>query len=838
MIATAKYDTIGSLLFRQNLKMSELSEVYAAFLRRLKRRFPGRDAYIENILLCMCCTENGLTEKELISLAGNMDKDILFFVYPYLEVTGEQRMLVRSSAFRKAIFRTWKIKREQVYLCRKHIVEVCFLDAEEDPILGRELLYQLQYLQDEKITAKVMGNLKIVDSILYYDEEYALTRLRKLQDFPKYLQRWSEWEVTENNHICMITVTNLEIENDMLENAERHLQEMHSLLEQGKIGQSYAGNIYYNLAVLYEKQFRYREARQYAEKSIQVAAGNGESSSHICDYKNILCRMCLDAGEYELASKMITDLLHIYHNPLYEESINRLRLRITYLNVCYRQERNREYEKEFKWLYPRLLKIFDSMHSELIHVRIMHIYYLAETGQLKQALEQYIQVRDIVQEDERFELKLCLAESEIYCQMGEWKKEYMSLQKAGRLLEKQGKKNTPAAKLWYEECMFFYSDTGHPWKAVKVAKRIQRLQREWNESPSEQIDTILNLGVAYEYAGEYNVAMRHYGEAMDILEKSGTTPQKAADIYNQVGTAAQSMQKYRKAYDAYTNALKILEQFPGYKTELKGIILNNIGQLMQETKHPERALHFYRKAMLYFREHLDAGNPHTVNTLDNIGSIWYMKEEYEKAAVFHLRSLLQRWKKGGLYSAATVTSLHNLARTWCSDKKILRALVAEGMAVLSLSHQEISPENYSVYMCMGEVLERLHLRHLALHSYMQASKLLRAKKEVVTETAEIYLIMATFSSNWESRPVSEKLLLKAGWILERKKALYRKDYELKAAVAFSLERYYLQNRKSDEALKQLEYAEHILLSLPDQEDYADIYESIRECRTGIKALRE
>lgn len=838
LIATAKYDTIGSLLFRQSLKMPGLAEVYAAFLQRLKRRFPGRDAYMEKILLCLCCTENGLTEKELVSLAGHMDKDILFFIYPYLEVTGEQRMLVRSSAFCRAIFLAWKIKREQVYLCRKHIVETCFLDAEEDPILGRELLHQLQYLQDEKITAKVMGNLQIVDSILYYDEEYAYTRLRKLQDFPKYLQSWSEWEVTENNHACMLTVINLEIENDMLENAERHLQEMLSLLEQGKIGQSYAGNIYNHLAVLYEKQFRHREARQYAEKSIQAAAGNGESPSRICDYKNILCRMCLDAGEYASASRMITGLLHTYHNPFYEESINRLRLKITYLNVCFHQGRIREYEKEFKWLYPRLRKIFSSGHPELVHVRIMHIYYLARTGRLGQALGQCRQVRDIVEGDERFGLKLCLAESEVYRQMGEWKKEHLSLQKAGRFLEEQGKKDTPAAILWYEKCMFYYMDTGHPWKAIKVGKRIRRLQGEGNESPLRQIDTMLNLGAAYECAGEYDAAMRHYGEAMDILEGSGAAPLKAADIYNQVGTAAQSMQKYRKAYDSYTDALKILEQSPGYETELKGVILNNIGQLMQEAKRPERALHFYGKALLYFREHFDGGNPQAANTLDNIGSIWDMKEEYEKAAAFHLRSLLQRWKKGGLYSTDTVTSFHNLARTWCSDKKMLRALAAEGMAVLSLSRQEISPEDYPVYMCMGEVLERLRLGHLAFQSYMQAFRLLRVKKEIVPETAEIYLIMATFSSNWESCPVSEKLLLKAGRILERKKERYRKDYELKAAIAFSLEKYYLQNGRSAEALKQLDYAEHILLSLPDQEDYADVYESIRECRTGIEALRE
>ena len=93
--------------------------------------------------------------------------------------------------------------------------------------------------------------------------------------------------------------------------------------------------------------------------------------------------------------------------------------------------------------------------------------------------------------------------------------------------------------------------------------------------------------------------------------------------------------------------------------------------------------------------------------------------------------------------------------------------------------------------------------------------------------------MATFPSNWENNPGAERLLLKAGRILDRKKVLYRKDYELKAAIAFSLEKYYLRNGQSAEALKQLDYAEHTLRSLPDQEDYEDVYESIRECRAEI-----
>lgn len=745
LLAIAKYNNLKATLFRQTLTSSNLTAIYMVFLRRLTDRFPDKNEYIANMLLYLCCTENGLTDEQMDSLLGYMDKDILFFIYSYLEITGESRMLIRSGDFRKAIFSTWKIKTEQVRLCRRHLVYVCYHDAEQDPVLGRELLYQLLYLQDEELTARIMRNLQIVDSITYYDEEYAISRLRKLQGFQGYLREWSGLKVTEENYICMFTVVNLEIENRMLENAERHLKEMLILLEQGKIGQNYSGNIYNHLAVLYEEQSRYQKAWRYAKESIRAGIKNRESPFRICEYENILCRMHLNAGHYDIAFRMVISLLDTYYNPYYEESVYRLRLKITFLNVCFHQNREKEYENEFKRLYPTLQNTFGCRHPEVADVRITYIYYLTQRGRFRQALKQHQQIKKILQDDDRFQLKLCMAETEIYRQMGELKKEFHCLKDTGIILDEQGAKGTFAAVPWYEKCMCYYMDIGHPRKAVRIGKKILLLQKEENERPLRKINSLLNLGGALECAEKHERAMKCYESALDILKQSKyMEPVKAADIYNEIGAAAQSLQRYQKAYTAYKEALHILKGVPGSKGEFEGIILNNIGQLMQETKHPQKALHYYMMALHCFQKYCANNNPYIANTFDNIGSIWDMMEEYKKAAAFHMKGLWYRWKKGGLSSADTVTSLHNLAMSWQSDKKMLKALIVEYMAVLSLNCQETSVENYPIYMCMGQILEFMHLKYASFRFYKQALKLLQKKKEIVSETIEICLIMATF----------------------------------------------------------------------------------------------
>ena len=229
---------------------------------------------------------------------------------------------------------------------------------------------------------------------------------------------------------------------------------------------------------------------------------------------------------------------------------------------------------------------------------------------------------------------------------------------------------------------------------------------------------------------------------------------------------------------------------------------------------------------------------HIANTIDNVGSIFDMREEYRKATYFHLKGLQYRLKNGGLYTPSTVTSLHNLANTLYLVGNWFWACIVESIAVQGLKKQEVSVDDYSVYMCMGKILEHMHLRNLAFRYYIQAYHILNRKKEIVSETAEIYLIVATFVENWERYPDSIKKLLKANMLLNNKKKLYRKDYELKVAVYFSIERYYCYQGNYDKALRYLDYAEELIDYKLGREEYSEIVDTISIVRTEIKNCKE
>ncbi len=135
------------------------------------------------------------------------------------------------------------------------------------------------------------------------------------------------------------------------------------------------------------------------------------------------------------------------------------------------------------------------------------------------------------------------------------------------------------------------------------------------------------------------------------------------------------------------------------------------------------------------------------------------------------------------------------------------------------------------------LLERMHLRNFALTYYKQVSYLLRRKKEIVSETVEIHLILSTFAKDWEKNENSEKSLLKALELLEHKQEWYRKDDELKMAVYLSLEHYYYCLERYEDALNCLDILEETLDSCLYREEYADIREMVsyerERCTSGF-----
>lgn len=833
--AAAKYDTVTRMLYRNALQAGGLLNLYTAFLRRMLGRFSGKENYIREMMLYFVSTENGLTEKELKLLVGFVDEEILSFVYPYLEITGEQRMLIGSGEFNRAVCQLWEVGENHLHSFRKNIIKVCFQDARDDPVLGRELLYQLLHIRDKVWTGKVLADIQIVDSITYYNEEYALGCLQKLHNYKQILQSWSEFEVTEKNYICMITIINMELEQGMYDCAQKHLEMMLGLLRQGRITLNDAGNIYNQLSVLYAKRLQYNKAYRYAKEAIRIARESGESSVQICEYKNLLCRMYMNTGHYGMAYALGRRLLEFYRNSFFEDTVNSLRIRITLLNSLNKQCRDKEYQKEYVWLMPRLEAVFGKAHSEVMQVRILNIHFLIRRGHLERALIQCRKVWKIADIASDFKIEVLLAECDIYYCLRDWKKEAESLKKTGELLREEGNKGTVEEISWYEKIICYFIETGKPKEAVRAGKRVQNLLEPCHGAELWEADNFLNMGAAYEVMGQNQNALENYQNAIQVLkEQKDVFHEKEADIYNQIGSCFQNMQLYAKAYKAYRKALDMLQKDSCFQHELYGAILNNMGQLMQETEHEREAVKYYAEALKCYRGYYQDDNMHIATTLDNLGSVFDRKEEYKKAVHFHLKGLWYRFRHGGLHMPSTVTSLHNLANTWSLDGKHFLACVTERMAVAGLKNQEVSVEDYPIYLCMGQALEHMHFRKSAFYYYVRAYHLLSRKKEIVSETAEINLILATFGRDWEKDISALKKLQAAERLLKNKKNLYRKDYELSIAVYFSMERYYCYHGRYHAALKCLDAAEEIINCNLDKEEYGEICETIFTVRIEIK----
>lgn len=832
LMVDAKYNTLKEMLYKQAFYANSLIILYTSFLQRMSKRFPNKLNTIKKLMVYLTHTENGLTVEELDLLIDDVDHEILAFAYPYLEMTGEDRMLISSAEFREAVWKLWKVTDVQLLEYRKSIVNICVNNAREDPLLGREVLYQLSYIREETFTESVLNNIQVVDSITYYNEEYAFHQLQKLPHFEKVLQKWSEITVTEENYIYLLTVVNYELDHAMTVQAQRHLEEMLVLLQQNKIRPVNESNIYNHLAVLYTKKLEYDKAYRYAEEALETARKNREDQFVLCEYGNLICSIFLDMGYVDRAYDVGRRLFKYHRNPYFQDTAINLKISITLLHVLNAQDRNREYQRMYARILPRAEAVFGKTHSEVIDIKILNINHLIKTGNFECALNESDTIMTLVT-DQICLMQLLLVKCDIYYHMRKWRKEEKLLMQVGDLLEQVGKEEIPEVTFsWYEKCIHYYIETGKPQKAVKIGENIRK---EYRGLQYWEIFNYLDVGAAYEKLDMNERAMECYSAALKIFDQSHMENKRLkADIYNNIGSCSHNMQQYKKSYNAYKEGINIMKECPDSHDELYGILLNNMGQLMQEMHRSQEALIYYRKAIKKYQASNGDRRGNIINAMDNMGSIYDAMEEYRKAAYFHFSSSWYRIRNEGLYTPSTVTSLHNLANTFYISKNYFLALIIESLAVQGLRKQEFSVDDYPIYLNMGKTLENMHLGKLAFRYYVQTYCMLKQKQEIVSETVEICLILATFGQNWEENTDSIKKLSKAAKILKHKKELFRKDYELKLAIYFCMEIYYDNQRNYDTALKCLDLAEKVIISKLGRDEYSEFYQEILNTREEIK----
>ena len=184
---------------------------------------------------------------------------------------------------------------------------------------------------------------------------------------------------------------------------------------------------------------------------------------------------------------------------------------------------------------------------------------------------------------------------------------------------------------------------------------------------------MLNSGIAYDFKGDYTLALSRYEEALKLAEKYKLTRLKG-DIYNNFSITHAVIGNME---ESISTALKALEIFETENDSARmSRIYNNLGSRYSEMGYSDKALEYYNKAAI-INKNLNDTKKLAFN-YGNIGLLHYENDEDEKALEFFQKSMELQDTINDKYNFSI--ALHNLALVYQSMKKYDKALNYEKRA--------------------------------------------------------------------------------------------------------------------------------------------------------------
>ena len=174
-------------------------------------------------------------------------------------------------------------------------------------------------------------------------------------------------------------------------------------------------------------------------------------------------------------------------------------------------------------------------------------------------------------------------------------------------------------------------------KAQLTLSQALQLSRSAGDLESE-VRILNNLGTAHYLPGQYLEALRAYGDAGQIVNRSAS--EKWSDYWRQI-TQINEATLYQRL-GRYQNALQIYQQVETTSKALtasdRAHLLTNLGVLYRRLGDPWKALASYRSALaLYSRQHDSDGE---ISVLKNIGIVYALDQhDLGKAEQFFNRAL-------------------------------------------------------------------------------------------------------------------------------------------------------------------------------------------------------
>ncbi|MBD5475886.1 MAG: tetratricopeptide repeat protein [Lachnospiraceae bacterium] len=190
------------------------------------------------------------------------------------------------------------------------------------------------------------------------------------------------------------------------------------------------------------------------------------------------------------------------------------------------------------------------------------------------------------------------------------------------------------------EMIGFYRSISAFEKAYVAAEDVLLLMEELQMENTEHFaTTLLNAATAYRAAGDYEVALRYYRQALQIY--NGILPPqdyRYAGLYNNMSILLEKMEENEEAISYANNALAIIENLEGGEMET-ATTLTNLALLYFKISKPEKAKELLERALSLFEKNGENTDAHYSGALAGVAEAWYRMQDYEKALTYYEKAL-------------------------------------------------------------------------------------------------------------------------------------------------------------------------------------------------------
>ena len=198
-------------------------------------------------------------------------------------------------------------------------------------------------------------------------------------------------------------------------------------------------------------------------------------------------------------------------------------------------------------------------------------------------------------------------------------------------------------------------------ESIEVNLRFIQLSEETNGQNETTADAYNNIGVVYDYLGDYDKALEYYNKALKISKAVlGENHRDTAMSYGNIGVVYDNLGDYDKALEFKNKALEIQKDVLGENHPDTAMSYGNIGNVYHNLGDYDKALEYYFKALEIKKDVLGEKHPDTAISYNNIGVVYKNLGDYDKALEFHNKALEIRKEVLGEMHADTADSYDNI----------------------------------------------------------------------------------------------------------------------------------------------------------------------------------